>query len=246
MSLHNSSSCRVLLLGVLGLLLSSCATDDVPSATATLPELLTHAERRFQDGDLNGATASFRRALQKDSTSTTATMGLARVYEAGGKADLAERYRNRAFHVNYLQGTQARESGDLKAARVAFGRASAAMPGHPMPPLQIAEVWAAEGHLDSAIAYFEMATKLNPRFTEARLKLSEAYLRAGRTDEAQIGFEAAIELNVNAVEAYLSLGQIYSERGEWAQAAAHYDRALLIRPSSEKARQGLQAARAHL
>jgi Tfp pilus assembly protein PilF len=84
------------------------------------------------------------------------------------------------------------------------------------------------------------------RFADARLKLSRAYLQSGRIDEAQAGFEAVLELNINAVEAYVSLGKIFADRGEWAHAAAHYDRALLIRPGSEKAREGLEAARTHL
>jgi protein O-GlcNAc transferase len=237
---------RSLLLSAAGLLIIRCGGDAPPAATATTPELIAHAERRLRDGDFSAATASFRRVLQSDSTSAVALFGLARIYEEVQRADVAERYRKRAFHLYCRLGTAAREASDRVAARTAFAAAAIAMPDHPMAPLQIGETWFEEGLLDSAIAYFEQAVQANDRFVDARIKLSTAYLQSGRMDEAQAGFEAVLELNVNAVEAYLSLGSIFAHRGEWAQAAAHYDRALLIRPGSEKARQGLQTAHTHL
>lgn len=234
-----------LLAGML-MLLAACASDDTPSATATLPELLAHAERRLQDGDLDAATASLRRALQKDSTSTAAIVGLARAFEGRRRLDLADRYRRRAFHLEYDRGAVARSQGDLAGARAAFAAAGAALPGHPMAPLVIGETWLQESVGDSAVVYLERAVLANPRFADARIKLGLAYLLVGRDDEAQASFEAAIEANINAVDAYLYLGTIYGERGEWAQAAAHLDRVLLIRPDHEMARQKLAEARSHL
>ena len=242
---RNSSHIRALLFCAIGLFLA-CVDDDTPSATASLPELITHAERRFHDGDLNSATASYRRALHKDSTSTVAMVGLARVYEVRGRIDLADRYRRRAFHLHYRIGTAARAAGDGVAARIAFDAAASAMPNHPMAPLKIGEMLLEAAQAESALVYLEKAALADPRFVDARMKLGTALLQVGRTEEAQASFEAAIELNINAVDAYLNLGEIYAGRGEWAQAAAHYDRALLIRPSSELARQGLQAAMEHL
>ena len=237
---------RSVLLSVVSLLTIGCGSDDTPAATATKPELIAHAERRLLDGDFPAATSSFRRALQSDSTSTVALLGLARIYDQMQRTDVAERYRQRAFHLNFELGKVARDAHDLTAARDAFALATIAMPDHPMALLSIGEIWLAEGRLDSAIAYFEKVVQTDDRFADARLKLSRAYLQSGRIDEAQAGFEAVLELNINAVEAYVSLGKIFADRGEWAHAAAHYDRALLIRPGSEKAREGLEAARTHL
>jgi Tfp pilus assembly protein PilF len=240
-----STGLRLLLVGLTSGLLA-CAGDDTISATASVPELLAHAERRLQDGDLNSATASYRRALQKDSTSSTAMLGLGRVYEVRGRLDMADRYRRRAFQLDYRRGTEARALGDLPMARKAFAAASHSLPGHPLASLQIGETWLEESAGDSAIAYLEATVLADPRFVDARIQLGKAYLLAERTDEAQASFEAAIERNINAVDAYLHLGVIHAERGEWAHAAAHYDRALLIRPSSQTARQGLAQARARL
>ena len=119
---------RSVLLSVVSLLTIGCGSDDTPAATATKPELIAHAERRLLDGDFPAATSSFRRALQSDSTSTVALLGLARIYDQMQRTDVAERYRQRAFHLNFELGKVARDANDLTAARDAFALATIASP----------------------------------------------------------------------------------------------------------------------
>ena len=229
-------------IAVAALLLTACGpSDEEPGAVATTTQLLDWSARRLAERELDKAIVGYRRALQRDSLAVTALLGLAHVYRLQERADPADLYRRRAFHVRYARGLDWIAGGESDSAR-----AVRIMPRHPLPHLRLGELRRAAGQIDSAIVHFEHAVEANPRFAESLIILGQAYVAAHRPADAQQAFGRAIEANINALDAYLGLGRILSEQREWAMALSHYEKALLIDPRSEPALQGLDQARSHL
>lgn len=234
-------------IAVAALLLTACGpSDEEPGAVATTTQLLDWSARRLAERELDKAIVGYRRALQRDSLAVTALLGLAHVYRLQERADPADLYRRRAFHVRYARGLDWIAGGESDSARDNLEAAVRIMPRHPLPHLRLGELRRAAGQIDSAIVHFEHAVEANPRFAESLIILGQAYVAAHRPADAQQAFGRAIEANINALDAYLGLGRILSEQREWAMALSHYEKALLIDPRSEPALQGLDQARSHL
>lgn len=217
-----------------------------PPATASGDELMAWAEARVEAGDLSGGTVGYRRVLQADSLRAEALLGLAKVYGMQKKDRLADRYRRRAFHIDYHKGVEWLQAGHPDSARSAFQAATRTLPQHPLGYLRLGEMERLAGRLDAAIALFERAVAANPDFVESLIALGETQFDAGNTAAARQSFGRAIEVNINAFEAYMGLGRILASQSQWAQAAAQYEKALLVDPGSADARRELQRAQKHL
>lgn len=225
--------------------LSACG-DDEPGAEATTAELLSWAEGRVDDADLDRAITGYRRVLQRDSLHVEALVQLARIYDRQGRPDPADRYRRRAFHGQYNQAVAHVEADRPDSAYPYLRRAVGVMPKHPMAHLLLGDLERRAGRLDSAIVHYQTAVEANPRFAESLMKLGDSYLEAERFDDAKSAFERAIAANINSLDAYLGLGAILSKEGEWAGAIENFEKALLINPRSAPARDGLERARDRL
>ncbi len=227
--------------------LTACGPSDVePGADATESQLLDWSARRLAGSEFDKAIIGYRRALQRDSLSVTALLGLADVYRLQERAGPADHYRRRAFHVRYSRGLDWIAAGASDSARDNLEAAVRIMPRHPLAHLRLGELKRAAGQTDSAIVHFERAVEANPRFSESLIILGRAYVAVDRPDDAEQAFARAIEVNINALDAYLGLGRIKSDQGEWAIALSQYEKALLIDPRSEPALHGLDRARSHL
>ncbi len=226
--------------------IAGCADDPEPGASATANELLTWADARAEDDELAAATVGYRRALAADSLSIRAMVGLARVYDRQDRAEPADRYRRRAFHLRYHEGLAHLEAGAVDSARSALQAAVRIVPRHPLAHLRLGEIMRDAGMLDSAIVHFERAVDANPGYAESLIILGLAYEASQRQEDARNAYDRAVEANINAVDAYKGLGRIYSLRGEWGAAVSQFEKVLLIEPRSTEGRQGLELASSHL
>lgn len=95
----------------------------------------------------------------------------------------------------------------------------------------IAQVWAAIGHIDEAIAGLTAALEIDPFYTEYYNDRGGLYLKLGHLEAAYGDFQRAIELSPPYFEVWVNLAQCCRALGKEAEALAAYSRALDLEPA---------------
>ena len=216
------------------------------SSPSTIDEYIEAGDRHMRSGNLNQAISSYRLAFHQDTLNAVVLARLAKVYQAQGNSSAADTYARRAANSSYQQGLAALQAGDDSTAMAAFQQTIEIIPSHPPALNRLGEISLARNDPDQALAYFEQSAQVNPRFAETFLKLGQIHLARGNRQAARDAFQQAVELNINASKGYLGLGEISLQERKWAEAIEHFEKALLIRPHSQAAREGLYEARSNL
>jgi tetratricopeptide (TPR) repeat protein len=94
----------------------------------------------------------------------------------------------------------------------------------------IAQVHAAMGETEEAIARYTAVIEMDPYYSEYHNERANAYVRLGRFAEALADYERAIELSPPYPEVFINLGQCCRELGQMQRAIAAYSRALDLQP----------------
>jgi len=98
--------------------------------------------------------------------------------------------------------------------------------------------------LDAAVAALRRSIQLDGKRVEAYYNLGLVYRRKGSIDLAIQAYREALRLNPRMADAHLNLGNLLFDKEQFKQAVNHYEEALKLRPGWEKARDGLEAAKA--
>jgi tetratricopeptide (TPR) repeat protein len=98
--------------------------------------------------------------------------------------------------------------------------------------------------LDDAVAALRRSIQLDGKRVEAYYNLGLVYRRKGSIDLAIQAYREALRLNPRMADAHLNLGNLLFDKEQFKQAVNHYEEALKLRPGWEKARDGLEAAKA--
>ncbi|MGC2480836.1 MAG: tetratricopeptide repeat protein, partial [Candidatus Sulfotelmatobacter sp.] len=139
----------------------SDAKTELQQALASKPSAELHSELGLTEGqlgDLPGAAAEFRRALQLDPQLAPAHL---------------------------LLGETLRRQGDHAGALAQFRKAVAIDPNEPRAQLNLGKELKASGDLAGAIAAFQRAIELKPDFEDAHYNLGLALRAQGKTGAAQ-------------------------------------------------------------
>ena len=171
-------------------------------------------------GDLDGALASFDRALE-----------LAPSY--------AEAHFNRAIVLNDL-GRHAEAEAAFKQAQALDTRDGSRFPSQ--VGNQIANAHRALGDLylraespRDAVEQYRTALKVRPRFFDVRERLAEALLASGENEEARRELERVLEEEPGFAEARLRLGVALQRLGERERAIQEWNRVRSLRPNDRRA-----------
>lgn len=97
-----------------------------------------------------------------------------------------------------------------------------------------------QGNHEAAIEACKKALLLNEKNSRILNNLGMAYAMAGNYDQAYRELEKAA--HGDKVSAHLQLAAIFYEKALFQLSAKHYNLALLLNPSSDKARKGLEAS----
>ncbi|HJT57300.1 MAG TPA: tetratricopeptide repeat protein [Ktedonobacteraceae bacterium] len=127
------------------------------------------------------------------------------------------------------------------AEAIALCREGLQMLDHTLPPdrhklhrsvllYNIAQVYAATGPLEEALAFYSAAIAMDPNYPEYFDERGSLYLKAGQLQEAERDFLQAIELSPPYPEVWTNLGQCYRAMERWEDAVAAYARALDLDP----------------
>jgi len=126
------------------------------------------------------AEQEYRQALEVDSRSTDAVIGLANIYMRGHRLPEAEEYLRKLLA----------EGADSAAVHVQLGR-----------------VLAAEGKTDAAIAELQAGLKLAPGQDAAQRDLAEVYEASGKNDLAEAAYRALLVAHPREAELHDGLGK---------------------------------------
>jgi protein O-GlcNAc transferase len=172
-------------------------------APASAEELSHRGVALANQGRLDEAIVSFRRAVQD-------------------KPDWAQ------AHLNL--GIALQEHGRLDEAMASYRRALELEPDFVEAYINLGNAFQDQGNLDDAVACFRRALELRPDFAEVHYNLGNALKNQGKLDDAVACYRRTLELEPDYAEAQMTLGNAFKDQGNLDEALACYHRALELKP----------------
>ncbi len=172
-------------------------------------------------GQFSKAQASFEEALRINPGYTEASLNLAVTYN-----DIGRYAEARDLYLGALTSST-RPGGKLDS--FVMGKLANMY-------ADIAEVFAAAGAFDEAIAEYRRALGLRPTFIDLRLRLAQSLRDAGRAEEALRELRAILTQNADYLPARLSLGLTLFSLGDHAASLAELESILVAHPDHPRAK----------
>jgi tetratricopeptide (TPR) repeat protein len=182
---------------------------------ATASEILIQAKKRHQAGDLAGAVALYKQAIEA---------------EPGNALEVA--HLALAFH----------QMGDLPQAEKYYRQTLALMPNNADSHFRLGLVLVNQKRLAEAAEQFREAARLRPDSAEAWNNLGNVSFVQGKWEEAITGYREAVRLRPDYAEAHFNLGKAYRENDQVEPGLACYREAVRLKPTFAKAHNNLGAA----
>lgn len=175
-------------------------------------------------GNLDGAIAAYRRALQQEPNLAAANGSLGMLYQHKGLTDDAAveltkaltSLRIPAYHK--ALGKVMTERRFYALALYHYGEVLRQAPDDAGAIAGQAEVYAAQGQIDRAMDEYRRALLLVPAHEQASLDLSRLYLQQNQPDKALETLKKAVTANPRSAPLHLALGDLYDKRGDKQQA----------------------------
>jgi tetratricopeptide (TPR) repeat protein/TolB-like protein len=168
--------------------------------------------RYDQQGNIDRAIDSFKRATQQD-------RGYALAFAA-----LAEAYYRKTVNTEQKEWLDLAVANAEQAVRLA--------PGIPVARIVLGEINAYRGRHPEAVEQFEQALQIAPGSAEARRGLAEVYTAEGRFAEAESAYIEATRRRPQDWYGYLLLGYFYIQRARYGEAEQALRSALELTPDN--------------
>ena len=215
-------------------------------AADSAEELFQAGNALFGAGDLVGAAARYRRALEAEPSFAAASFNLGCTLDAlsGPAVALPHFEQAAALRPDWCQargnlGLALARMGRMAQAAVELEAACSLDPGDPGIRNNLGLALSALGLGQEARASFQEAIRLNPRYPEAHSNLSILFERFGHGSEAITCCLEALRLNPDYPEAHQNLANALKSQGRHQEAIAHYREALRLNPGYSEAQSSL-------
>lgn len=207
-------------------------------------------EAQYLKGDLDGALASLRSALEFDSEMGYASRILGLVLQAKGDLDGALASFRRATehdpedaiaHDNL--GRALHDKGDIDGALASFRRVVDLLPKGAHGHIGVGRILQSKGDLDGAIDSYRRALELAPQQGDAAIGhalLGSALYDKGDLDGAAESYRRAVELAPQPAIVHNNFGHVLFEKGDLDGAVASLRRAVELDPTDVIAKSGLE------
>ena len=199
-----------------------------------------------QRGDLDGAAGELQAAIAADAFDPQRREALARLYEASGKALMAEQVLLQAAEAlpenkraASLPAEYYLRTHQLDRAVSVYARLNQAHPKSVPLRLAYANTLLAQGNFAQAERISAALRKDSDGDPEIAALNASILAHTNRSEEAVSVLQASLRANPNSVRLYLQLGSIARERGDLALAQTSYTEALARDPAGLDASRGL-------
>ena len=229
---HCSAISCLVVYGLSGLLLVSCATEkkdfmasarELESRTLFAPAMKEYEEAIEENP--NNAEAYYRIGALANELGNTEFA--AQKFRQALNIDANHPGAKRAmttYHIN--RGTIARQQGRLSAARSELQAAVRVDPRSSVAQLELGRVYEAEGHLDEAVQAYSASAQADPQNIDTQLALGQGYLAQKQYAEAATALKAVLAANPDKAEAYTGLGEAYFHQGKQRAARQAFEQAI--------------------
>jgi tetratricopeptide (TPR) repeat protein len=193
-------------------------------------------------GDLDGAIASYKNALELDPAYASAHYNLGNALKDTGDLDGAIASYKKALEldpklaqVHYNLGNALKDKRDRDGAIACYKKAleldSKYAPAHNNLGIALGE----KGDLDGAIACYQKALELDPKLASAHYNLGNALADKGDLDGAIACYKKALELDPRHAKTHNNLGNALKDKGDLDGALASFKKALELDPKFAQA-----------
>lgn len=134
--------------------------------------------------------------------------------------------------VQFEQGKQWAQQGDLQAAVTSFSEAIRLQPDYIAAYNQLGNALQGLGQLEPAIAAYQRLLEINPNVAQAHCNLGAIWQMQGKTQEAITAYQRAIQLKPDFALAYLNLGRLHANQQSWLAAAQCLQEAVRLQPEA--------------
>lgn len=223
-------------------------SDGTPTAIfhGSLHALFDEGNSCFRAGDLQGAAARYRRALEIEPCFPEASFNLGCAVDLlAGPAEAIAHFsqavklrpewceaRGKLGHALARVGRMAEAVAELEAA-------AQLRPEDPGIRNNLGLALGELGRAEEACSSFHEAIRLNPHYPEAHNNLAILFERYGRTSDAIDSCLEALKLRPDYPEAHHNLATALKSQGRHREALAHFREALRLRPGYLEARSAL-------
>ncbi len=160
------------------------------------------ASARVAKGDVDGAIASYKKALELDPKSPLAHYNLGFALGAKGDQDGAIASYKKALELDpklaeahHDLGSALGAKGDQDGAIASYKKALDLDPKLPLFQAQLGHALMQKGKLDEALVHLRKAITLNPNNAAAQRDLSGVLVIRGRGNEARLAWRKALDAN---------------------------------------------------
>ncbi len=183
-------------------------------------------------GMFDEAIEQYERALEVDSTSVMARLGIAESYSRKKQHDKAiEAYKdliqtNEEFmraRVYYSLGVAQHQDARFKEAIDSYARAIEVDSTFAEAYYGLGNAYYRLRDFDDAVSDFKKAVRLAPNHIAAVVNLGNTYLEIGRLDDAISTYKTALDSSPSNLIALNNLGLAYVERGDLNEASATFE-----------------------
>lgn len=205
--------------------------------------MLEEGLERHRAGDLDGAVAKYREALERDPDNHEAIHLMALLEQDRGRLEAALDWADKAVlrrpdmaGFRMTRGILRERRGDRRGALEDLRAAVEANPNLPGANLNLGYLEWRAGNLEAAERALRDALKSEPDDARALTNLGHVLMEQNRTDQAVRTLQDAAELAPRSAPTQLALGLAFLARGSAAFAEQCFDNAHALQPENPRPR----------